>query len=87
MTDVGTKKVLENDALSVWEFFLEPGEQTPNHRHERDFVLYVIDGTTLQINDVDGNEVSTVDVPTGSALAFRVDGDELLFTVNPCISS
>ena len=33
MAGVGSKVVWEDDKIKVWEFALEPGEQTPGHCH------------------------------------------------------
>ena len=78
MTDVGTNKVFENDDIIMWEFFLEPGEQTPCHSHEKGFVSYVINGSTLVIKDANGSEVDRVEVPSGDVLEFQLAGDELM---------
>ena len=32
--NVGTTKIFENDKVIMWEFVLEPGAETPMHRHE-----------------------------------------------------
>jgi hypothetical protein len=32
-TNVGTRLLLENDRVKVWEIKLEPGERAPFHRH------------------------------------------------------
>jgi len=77
MTDVGTNKLLENDDIVLWEFLLSPDEETPVHTHERSFVSYVVDGSTLQVCDSDGNKVAEVDVPSGDVIDFCLDGDEL----------
>jgi len=47
MTGVGSKIVFEDEKVKVWEFNLEPGEKTPLHTHELDYVFYVIDGANL----------------------------------------
>lgn len=39
MAGVGSNVVWENDKIKVWEFNLEPGEQTPVHRHELDYIF------------------------------------------------
>jgi quercetin dioxygenase-like cupin family protein len=33
MAGVGTEKVFENDKVIVWNFALEPGQETPMHTH------------------------------------------------------
>ena len=77
MEVVGTNKVFENDKIILWEFFLEPGEETPVHTHANGFVSYVIDGSTIRINDEDGEKVDQVDVPGGEVLEFRLHDGKL----------
>lgn len=43
-SNVGTKKLFENDKIILWVFELEPGEETPLHRHERSYVWYALEG-------------------------------------------
>ena len=57
MADVGTRKVYESDDVVLWEFFLEPGENTKLHTHTRDYVFYVVEGSTLKVFDAEGNDV------------------------------
>lgn len=78
MAGVGSKVVFENDKIKVWEFSLEPGERTPVHTHQMDYVFYVIDGATLDVFDADGNELGPLKVASGDVVALRLDGDELV---------
>ncbi len=78
MGNVGTTKVYENDRIIVWEFTLEPGEETPLHRHEHDYVFYVLDGAPLEVFDADGNDLGTLDASAGSTFALKMDGDDLV---------
>ena len=39
MAGVGTTKVFENDKIIVWEFVLGPGETTPMHTHQHDYIF------------------------------------------------
>lgn len=39
-TNVGTELLFENDRVRVWSMALEPGESSPLHCHEHDY-LYV----------------------------------------------
>lgn len=61
MADVATKKLLENDKIIVWELSLEPGESTGVHTHEHDYLVHVIEGSTLHATD--GNGENPADVP------------------------
>ena len=80
MGEVGSKKIFENDRIIVWEFVLEPGEQTPVHTHEHDYVWYVLEGSRLQANDVDGRSLGAFDSNTGETFAFECVDGELIST-------
>ena len=83
MAGVGSKVVFEDDRVKVWEFNLEPGEQTPLHTHELDYVFYVIDGAPLEVFDADDNDLGTLDLKSGEVVPIRVEGDELVVINNP----
>ena len=83
MTDVGTNKVFENDKIILWEFFLEPGEETPCHTHDKSFISYVIDGSTILVKDANGSQVDQVDVPDGDVLEFQLADGELTVPNTP----
>ena len=78
MAGVGTKVVFEDDKIKLWEFNLEPGERTPVHTHEMDYIFYVIDGTTLEVFDADDNNLGPLKVASGDTVALRLEGDELV---------
>jgi hypothetical protein len=78
MAGVGSKVVFEDDKIKVWEFNLEPGERTPVHTHEMDYIFYVIDGTTLEVFDADDNDLGPLEVASGDVVALRLEGDELV---------
>ena len=78
MGNIGTRKVYETDKLAIWEFFLESGETTELHTHERDYVFYVLEGSTVKVFDATGNEVAEVPVGTGTVMAFKRKGDDLV---------
>ena len=78
MAGVGSNVVFENDKIKVWEFNLEPGERTPLHTHEMDYIFYVIDGTTLEVFDADDHDLGPLKVAAGDVVALRVEGDELV---------
>lgn len=74
---VGSKIVFENDKVIVWDFQLQPGEETPMHRHDRSYVWYAIQGGPLDCEDEHGNDLGVFDVPTGSIFDIKCDGDQL----------
>ncbi|HEV8296865.1 MAG TPA: hypothetical protein VGQ20_06210 [Acidimicrobiales bacterium] len=46
--DVASKVLFENDRVRIWEMRLEPGESSPVHRHDLDYVLVQIDGDKIK---------------------------------------
>jgi quercetin dioxygenase-like cupin family protein len=52
--NVGTRLVLENDRVKVWEMQLEPGESSDLHRHTMDYVLCILEGTSIDADRPDG---------------------------------
>ena len=80
MSDVGTTKLFENDKVIIWEFMLGPGEETPMHNHEHDYVFYALEGAPLQVRDSQGNDLGTLAISAGDTYAFRVEGGELIST-------
>jgi len=82
MAGVGSNVVYEDDKIKVWEFNLEPGEQTPVHTHEMEYIFYVIDGTTLEVFDADNNQLPTLELADGDVIALRIEGEELVVIGN-----
>src|SRR5579871_2402940 len=78
MPGVGTQKVFENDRVVVWHLDLEPGELGHRHTHELDYVVRVISGSTLEVFGPQGELLDTVELESGGAVSFRVDGDQIL---------
>ncbi|MGE0669232.1 MAG: hypothetical protein AB7O49_21990 [Sphingomonadales bacterium] len=72
MGDVATRKLLENEKVVVWELVLEPGESTGVHRHELDYVVHVIEGSTLLATDGDGANPAEVTLRDGDTFCFSV---------------
>ena len=73
MPGIGTEKVFENDKIIVWNFILPPGEKTPLHTHERSYMWYTIEGAPLQVFDEHGNDLGTLEVPTGAVYSLKYD--------------
>ena len=82
MAGVGSKVVFEDDKIKVWEFNLEPGEQTGTHTHELEYVFYVINGSTLEVFDADNHFVTPLEFNDGDVLPLRLEGDELVVIGN-----
>lgn len=45
--NVGTRLLLENERVRVWELDLEPGAKSDVHRHELDYLLVQIEGDRI----------------------------------------
>ena len=78
MAGVGTEKVFENDRVIVWHLDLEPGERGETHTHKLDYVVRVISGSTLEVFGPKGDLLDTVTLESGGAVAFRVEGNQIL---------
>ena len=44
---VGTRLLSENDRVRIWEMRLEPGEDSPVHRHDLDYILVILGGDKI----------------------------------------
>jgi len=78
MSQVGTRKLYENDRVAVWEFVMEPGETTPVHTHVHDYVLHVLEGAPAEIFDKDMKFLFSGELKSGETAYFRIEGDELV---------
>ncbi len=78
MAEVGTRKVFENDQIIVWELELEPSERLPLHTHSRDYFVYVIRGSTIEVFDADGNLTHTLHPQDRETLSLQVEGKQLI---------
>ena len=75
--EVGSTKIFENEKIIVWNFELQPGEETPMHTHENSYIWYAIQGGPLDCEDEHGNDLGVFDVPTGSLFNIRCADGEL----------
>lgn len=78
MAGVGTKKVFENDRVIVWHLDLEPGERGTRHTHDLDYVVRVISGSTLEVFGPKDELLDTVELESGGAVSFRIEGDQIV---------
>jgi hypothetical protein len=77
-SDVGTRKLYENDDIIMWEFLLEPGEATSCHTHVHDYVWYVVEGSALEVFDENNQLLAAFEAPTGAIVPLKLDGGELV---------
>jgi|SRR5579859_5584190 len=63
-TEIGTELLFENDRIRVWQMVLQPGEESPHHRHEADYV-FVYTTPSRMTAFLEGQEPSTSDFDDG----------------------
>ena len=78
MAGVGTKVVFEDEKIKVWEFHLAPGERTPLHTHELEYVFYVLNGSTLDVFDENDAFLAALEFADGDVLPLRLENGELI---------
>ena len=66
--NVATRLLFENERVKVWEMDLAPGEFSDMHRHGLDYLLYILEGTSID-----------ADRPDGESLRFPVEPGRLFF--------
>jgi len=66
--NVATRLLLENDRVKVWEMVLAPGESSDLHRHTMDYVLCILEGTSID-----------ADRPGGESFSFPVTPGQVIF--------
>ena len=78
MAGVGTTKLFENDRVIVWDLTLAPGEGSGVHTHENTYFFQVLEGSTLETLDAEGNSLGSFDFETGSTVWLDLDGDDVV---------
>jgi quercetin dioxygenase-like cupin family protein len=63
-TEIGTELLFENDRIRVWQMVLQPGEESPHHRHQADYV-FVYTTPSRMTAFLEGQEPSTSDFDEG----------------------
>ena len=63
-TSIGTELLFENDRIRVWDMVLQPGEESPHHRHEGDYVfIYTTPSRVTAF--LEGREPATAEFDNG----------------------
>ena len=78
---VGTRVLMENDRVRIWEMRLEPGQDSAVHRHDLDYMLVQIDGDRIAgVPEPDSkglyNEYIEADVVPGNVIYIERGGIE-----------
>jgi quercetin dioxygenase-like cupin family protein len=82
-TAIGTELLFENDRIRVWNMVLQPGEESPHHRHEGDYVFVYttpsritafLEGQPPSTSEFDDGFVQYTEVGPGTNHYIRNDG-------------
>ena len=65
---VGTRVLLENERVKIWEMLLEPGDSSDLHQHTMDYVLCILEGTGID-----------ADRPNGETFKGRVQPGQVFY--------
>ena len=52
---IGDRVLFEDERIRVWEMVLEPGERSPLHHHEHDYIVVVVQGDHATVEPADKN--------------------------------
>jgi hypothetical protein len=71
--EIGTRILFENEHVRVWENVLEPGEESPVHRHDHDYLSIDVEGDRLIHNPLKdgGFPRMEYEVSPGSVIPLR----------------
>ncbi|HYC23020.1 MAG TPA: hypothetical protein VEI94_09960 [Candidatus Bathyarchaeia archaeon] len=73
--NVATRLLMENDRVKVWEMLLEPGTSSDLHHHTMDYVLCILEGSTIDA-DSPGGKTFTGQVKPGDVFFMKRGGTE-----------
>ena len=78
---IGDRVLFEDEHIRVWEMVLEPGERSPLHHHENDYVVVVVEGDRVTVEPLeDGDSRSgakSAEVTPGQSIFLRKGGTEV----------
>jgi hypothetical protein len=79
MSEVGTRKLFENDRVIVWDFVLEAGEKTTVHTHTHDYVFCVLEaGGGEELFDANDTFLGAGEIKSGETHYVELQGKELV---------
>lgn len=67
-TDIGTRVLLENERVRIWEMTLAPGESSPLHRHLHDYLFVYATPGEMAVHDGETGEVTQQ--PSAAGFAY-----------------
>ena len=50
---IGDRVLYEDSQVRIWEMVLEPGERSPRHHHDNDYVVVIVEGDHATVEPVD----------------------------------
>ena len=78
---IGDRVLFEDERIRVWEMVLEPGERSPVHRHEHDYIVVVVEGDRVTVEPLetggDGSGAKSAAVAPGHSVFLRKGGTEV----------
>ena len=69
--NLGTRKMLENDRVRIWEHRVPSGNTGPMHLHRRPYVSVVVQGSSGVTLDTEGNSLEHFVLTPGSVFWYR----------------
>jgi hypothetical protein len=68
--DLGTKLLHETDRMRIWEHRVAPGATGPTHLHRRVYFSVVVQGTSGDTLDPEGNVIDHFVLTPGTVLPY-----------------
>ena len=53
---IGDRVLYEDEHVRIWEMVLEPGQRSPLHHHENDYVVVVVEGDHVTVEPAEASE-------------------------------
>lgn len=73
---IGDRVLFEDEQIRVWEMVLEPGESSPLHHHEHDYIVVVVEGDRVTVEPLEAVPKSAPVMP-GHSVFLRKGGTEV----------
>lgn len=83
---IADRVLFENERVRIWEMQLEPGERTPVHHHEHDYVVILVEGDRVGVEAATGSKFESdgyreSQVVPGKTVFIRGGGTETAMNV------
>lgn len=53
---IGDRVLFEDEHIRIWEMVLEPGQRSPLHHHEHDYVVVLVEGDHITVEPAETSE-------------------------------